>query len=93
MHLKSILIILPREAVALIGIEDGGSDDLDFVITKPYASYEMVQETRTRVEDRCIKETNESNHVTMNLTNYSGTSLSEVDGSFSWNIILFRRKL
>jgi hypothetical protein len=67
----------------LIGIGDGGNDDLDFLITEPYASYDMTEETRTRFDDRCIKETNESNHVTMNLTNYSGTSLSGVDGSFT----------
>jgi len=66
----------------LIGIDDGGSDDMSFMITNPYAWYDMAKETRTRFEDTCIEEKSVSNHVTMSLTKYSGTLRSEVEGSF-----------
>jgi hypothetical protein len=68
---------------AMIGLDDGGHDEMDFGILNPFAYYDMSEVTRTQSEDYCYFEKNESNLVTMTLTKYSGTLLSEVDGSFT----------
>jgi hypothetical protein len=66
----------------MIGSWDNGNDVLDFTIFNPIAHYDISKVTRTPSGDNCEEVINESNHVTMTLTNYLGTSLSQVDGSF-----------
>lgn len=66
----------------ITGIGDNGNDQLDFSITNPFTYYNLTQENRKKEGEACYLETNETNHVTMTLSKYTGASLSEVEGSF-----------
>ncbi len=72
-----------RGSRGLIGLGDGGNDEMNFMVANPYAFYDLKEVIRSRSGEYCNHKISESNLVKITLSEYSGTQFSEVEGSFT----------
>ena len=69
---------------SLTGAWEDGNDNVNFTYFDTYKDYSMLNITRTPGDNQtCEEDYKESGCITLTLTKYTGTMMSEVEGTFS----------